>query len=186
VFVEHYKPGEQAHEFTVHSYKGRTPAAIQVIRTDGGTLSLVREVVLCQGAAFSFDPPLPVISVPLRAGPRRGRSAVMVRRFTDGEVLAAGHVDYVLSAQRVESPADHGQFEVVIEHALQLPGGNVRQRTRSRLLPGVGETAIHSVNESDGTTTTVELLCANIGGRPVGECDESVRTAIDEASEAAE
>ena len=137
------------------------------LRSDGTSVALESDEIELVGMRFVYDPPLPVVGVPLRTGELKFEGRVHLFRM-DGKPIADGSVEStrILAPAAPESQAD---FTLQQEIRMQMGPQRMVDRTTSWLRRGVG--SVHTESVLNGKPTRSDLVCATIAGRKTGACE---------------
>jgi len=141
---------------------------------DETTLYIVSEVSPRHDFAFTYDPPLAVLSTPLRAGVQRTHANINAWRPSDGTSLGSGTVEVTWSAHRAPAEMTDASLEIRTVKRMAMDSGHQsRLQSKRWLAVGVGEIS-SSGTSGDGRKEFRELQCARIGERAFGPCGEPI------------
>lgn len=133
-------------------------------------LLMVSEVSPQHNIAFTYDPPLVVLSTPLRRGVQKEHAKLRAWRPSDGKELAKGEVDLSWSAHPAPEDMTDAGIEIRTVKKIQIDGGkNVTVFSKRWLAPGVGEIG-STGSTGDDKVEHRELECAQIGDAKFGNC----------------
>ncbi len=178
VEVEHVSAVDAPDEFEVSSSQDGTPIGSSRLRDDGKSIWLLSENADSLDMRLVYDPPLRLLSVPLKAGEVEMTAGVDATRLSSGESLGrlSTHVVVRLGEGHTRlhfgDPSRAVAFDVL--RTLEGKEGTLRFDARSTLLPGIGEVESEVVF-SNGVQQRRELVCAIVGGRLIGDCKELAR-----------
>ncbi|MGH7788160.1 MAG: hypothetical protein ACRERC_14910 [Candidatus Binatia bacterium] len=133
------------------------------LRPTAGAILVVSEIDTAGGIGLHYATPVPIFVVPVVAGVRRASSAVEIWRLADKMALGNGRIDFTFEAK----PAADGEIAISVQRTLSVPDHRADVRHTIWLRPGVGE--VRGGGGGDAPTHR-ELVCAEIGGTPVGTC----------------
>lgn len=137
---------------------------------DTERLLMVSEVSPQHDIAFTYDPPLPVLSTPLRPGIQRASSKLRAWRPSDGSEIAKGTVELSWSAHPAPAEMTDAALEIRTVKKINLDDGKqVKVASKRWLAPGVGEIS-STGSAGEGRVEFRELKCAQIGSTALGEC----------------
>lgn len=151
---------ERSDELLMTVRDGDTEVGRVQLRLGGDTVRVVSEMDVRSNIGAIYATPLPLFSVPVREN-AHAASAVTLVRVSDGGTVEEGKVELTISSSR---DPKSGDIVSRVDRQLELPGGAVPSSHTMWIRPGVGEIATESANERR------LLLCARIGGTPVGQC----------------
>lgn len=141
---------------------------------DEHELRIVSEVSPKHDFAFTYDPPVTVLTTPLRAGIQRTRARLRAWRPSDGSPLGEGTVEVAWSAHPAPSGMTDASFEIRTVKQIEMDNGHKsRLHSKRWLAPGVGEIS-STGTAGDGRMEFRELKCAQIGERAFGDCGEPI------------
>ena len=133
-------------------------------------LLMVSEVSPQYNIAFTYDPPLVVLSTPLRSGVQHEVSKLRAWRPSDGAEIAKGTVDLKWSAHPAPADMTDAGIEIRTVKNINLDDGKqVRVLSKRWLAPGVGEIS-STGSAGENRVEHRELTCAQIGDAKFGDC----------------
>ncbi len=153
---------------TVHQNVTVLARTEMVLENDA--IKIVSEVSPQHDIAFAYEPPLPVLSAPLRKGIQRSQAAIRAWRPSDGSTVAEGTVELAWSAHPAPPEMTDASFEIRSIKKIDLSNGRkVEIRSKRWIAPGVGEIG-SSGNVGEDKVEYRELTCAHIGDQDFGPC----------------
>lgn len=137
---------------------------------ENDAILLVSEISPQHDIAFTYDPPLPVLTAPLYAGVERATADLRAWKPSDGSEISQGSVRLTWSAHPAPLSMQDATFEIRgVKHLTLDNGRTVRIQSKRWLAPGVGEIS-SSGTLGDSKVEYRELACANIAGQRYGDC----------------
>jgi hypothetical protein len=167
VYVERVSAASPGGEFVAETTKDGKRMSRMQLRSDGKSIVVESHQQDFLGLRSVYDPPLPYISVPLRAGTTSAEGRVHLVHI-DGQPIADCTIE-VTQTVSAASPGTNADFEVQSEHRLSMGDERMVDHTTTWFRRGVGE--VYSESTSNGTTVRVGLICAKVGGQNIGACD---------------
>jgi len=137
-------------------------------------LLIVSEVSPQHDIAFTYDPPLAVLSTPLRVGVQHERSNLRAWRPSDGGEIGKGTVNLSWSAHPAPAEMTDASLEIRSVKKIDIDNGRkVAIQSKRWLAPGVGEIS-STGTAGDGRVEHRELQCAELGETRFGSCGEAI------------
>lgn len=152
-----------------NSYGDEMTEALHV-RIDGSEVLVVSQVDAEQDVGLTFQTPLPLLSLPLRAHVYRFRSPVRLWRPSNGRTMGDGEVSIDLSIEE-DSVEGYDQVYAARQSGIfKLMNQRIAVESTAWFAPGLGEVRGERVQE--GIETEVyTLVCAQIAGKDIIDCD---------------
>ncbi len=123
------------------------------------------------GLRMTYETPLPSANIPLRSRRDPVDTAVRVSMLSnDQEVMARGAIKQLRWARRLPD-TDGTRFELHRISTVDLGANHTRTEEVSEVTLGIG-TVRSTETADDGSTFTIELLCATVAGKQLGSCPE--------------
>lgn len=143
--------------------------------SEGSEIKVVSEVSPQHDIAFTYDPPLSVLSAPLRKGIQRSTAAIRAWRPSDGSTVAEGTVEVAWSAHPAPEEMTDASFEIRSVKKIDLSNGRkVKIQSKRWIAPGIGEIG-SSGSVGDDKIEFRELVCAHIGDDSFGSCGTPIQ-----------
>lgn len=133
------------------------------LRPTAGAILAISEIDTVGGIGLHYETPVPIFVVPVVAGVRRASSAVEIWRLADKMAIGQGRIEFTFEAK----PAADGEIAIHVARTLSVPDHRADIQHTIWLRPGVGEVRAGGGGDSPSRR---ELVCAEIGGTPVGTC----------------
>ncbi len=174
--VEHVAALAAPGEFEVTLSEDGLASGRVRIRSDGKQMVVLSEDDMSRGIRITYQPPLPYIEVPLFTGQRQSTVSGNVTALEDDHALG---VLKVTQSQAFEAAAPLqsalGSFTtpVALRTTRTVEGGGdtIQISNQIVLAPGLGEVRSEATAPQSPLLRR-ELICAIIGGRAVGDCQQ--------------
>jgi len=178
--VEHVTALDTPGEFEIALSEDAQATGRVRIRDDGKAIVLLTEDDLPRGIRLTYDPPLPYLEAPVRAGELNASSTANVTGLDDGAPIGSLRVTQttqISALAHVHALLGDYTHAVAVRTVRNIQGaeGGIEMRMALVLVPGIGEIS------SDGTVAGApalhrELACALVAGKPIGNCRQLQQT----------
>jgi hypothetical protein len=159
----------KAGDFRVTNSYGGTLAEALHLRIDDDGVDVVSQVDAEQDVGVTFAQPLPLITMPLRAGVTRFKSPIRIWRPSSGRTMGSGEVSLEMSVNEEPIEGYDKAYAAKQMGTFKLMRQTFDIESTAWLAPGLGEVRGRRVQA--GTETEVfTLVCARIGGKEVLDC----------------
>lgn len=160
---------EKAGDFRVTNSYGGTLAEALHLRIDDQSVAVVSQVDAEQDVGVTFARPMPLVSVPLRAGVMRYTSPLRIWRPSSGRTMGNGEVALDLSMDQEPIEGHDTAYAAKQAGSFRLLKQAFDIESTAWLAPGLGEVRGRRV-QSGAETEIFTLVCARIDGKEVIDC----------------